>query len=90
MNQLDRETLFVSSLVADIARDEHLIAIFRHQANTAKKDYGKAMAMVDRTGFDIKYKGEFLHNLLFELMLSTSHRKYVKLLKRVGLWDQEN
>jgi len=68
-----------------ISYDRHMLSVFQHQIRVAFKDAERAELNVKKTLHDIDYKTAILHKELFSIMLRTSHRKFMKLLSKLGL-----
>jgi len=75
----------IEIILGAISYDRHMLSVFQHQIRVAFKDAERAELNVKKTLHEIDYKTAILHKELFSIMLHLAPRKFLKLLKKLGL-----
>jgi hypothetical protein len=75
----------IEQLIRDIDFNEHMVAIYSHQVSRAQKEIYKALENVCLTRRRVDNLTDELHSALFDIMLTVSHRKFMRILKGFGL-----
>lgn len=75
----------IEQLIRDISFNENMVCIYQHKVGLAQKDIYKALENVCLARRRVYNLTDELHNKLFDIMLKVSHRKFMRILKGLGL-----